>query len=52
MMVNEKNTVVAKDNVIFLGDHLSKAQYTDVIERQLLDGNSNDEKKNYVYRVM
>ncbi|CAG9801353.1 unnamed protein product [Chironomus riparius] len=44
MMVNEKNTVVPKDNVILPGDHLSKAQYTDVIERQLLDGNSNDEK--------
>jgi Transferrin len=44
MMVNDKNTVVAKDNVILPGDHLSKAQYTDVIERQMLDGNSEDEK--------
>lgn len=44
MLVNEKNTVVAKDEPIFPGDHLSKAKYTDVIERQLLDGNSEDEK--------
>lgn len=44
MLVNEKNTVVAKEEPIFPGDHLSKAKYTDVIERQLLDGNSDDEK--------
>lgn len=44
MLVNEQNTVVAKDQPILPGDHLSKAKYTDVIERQLLDGNSNDEK--------
>lgn len=44
MLVNEKNTVVAKDSPILPGDHLSKAKYTDVIERQLLDGNSDDEK--------
>lgn len=44
MLVNEKNTVVAKESPILPGDHLSKAKYTDVIERQLLDGNSEDEK--------
>jgi hypothetical protein len=44
MMVNEQNTVVAKDTVIVPGDHLSKAKYTDVIERQLLDGASDEEK--------
>lgn len=44
MLVNEKNTVVAKAEPIFPGDHLSKAKYTDVIERQLLDGSSDDEK--------
>lgn len=44
MLVDEKNTVVAKDAPILPGDHLSKAKYTDVIERQLLDGNSDDEK--------
>lgn len=44
MLVNEKNTVVAKEAPILPGDHLSKAKYTDVIERQLLDGNSDDEK--------
>ncbi|KAG5677326.1 hypothetical protein PVAND_007094 [Polypedilum vanderplanki] len=44
MMVNEQNTVVAKDEVIVPGDHLSKAKYTDVIERQLLDGISVEEK--------
>jgi Transferrin len=44
MMVNEKNTVVAKESPILPGDHLSKAKYTDVIERQLLDGDSDDEK--------
>lgn len=44
MLVNEKNTVVAKEAPILPGDHLSKAKYTDVIERQLLDGNSEDEK--------
>ena len=44
MFVNEKNIVVAKEEPIFPGDHLSKAKYTDVIERQLLDGNSDDEK--------
>lgn len=43
MIVNEKNTVVAKDDVILPGDHLSKAKYTDVIERQLLDGNFDEE---------
>lgn len=44
-MVNEKNTVVAKDNAIVPGDHLSRAKYTDVIERQLHDGsNANEEK--------
>jgi hypothetical protein len=44
MMVNEQNTVVAKDATIVPGDHLSRAKYTDVIERQLLDGASEDEK--------
>lgn len=44
MLVNEKNTVVSKEAPILPGDHLSKAKYTDVIERQLLDGNSDDEK--------
>jgi hypothetical protein len=44
MLVNEKNTVVAKEASILPGDHLSKAKYTDVIERQLLDGSSDDEK--------
>ena len=44
MLVDFKNTVVAKENPILPGDHLSKAKYTDVIERQLLDGNSDDEK--------
>lgn len=44
MLVNEKNTVVAKESPILPGDHLSKAKYTDVIDRQLLDGNSDDEK--------
>ena len=44
MMVNEKNTVVAKEHVILPGDHLSKAQYTNVVERQLLDGKSDEEK--------
>lgn len=44
MLVNDKNTVVAKESPILPGDHLSKAKYTDVIERQLLDGNSDDEK--------
>lgn len=44
MLVDEKNTVVAKEQPILPGDHLSKAKYTDVIERQLLDGNSDDEK--------
>lgn len=44
MLVNEKNTVVAKEEPILPGDHLTKAQYTDVIERQLVDGNSDDEK--------
>lgn len=44
MLVNVKNTVVAKDEPILPGDHLSKAKYTDVIERQLLDGDSADEK--------
>lgn len=44
MLVNEKNTVVAKEEPILPGDHLSKAKYTDVIERQLLDGDSADEK--------
>lgn len=44
MLVNEKNTVVAKETPILPGLHLSNAKYTDVIERQLLDGNSDDEK--------
>jgi hypothetical protein len=44
MLVNEKNTVVAKESPILPGLHLSNAKYTDVIERQLLDGNSDDEK--------
>ena len=44
MLVNEKNTVVAKESPIVPGLHLSNAKYTDVIERQLLDGNSDDEK--------
>lgn len=44
MLVDEKNTVVAKEEPILPGDHLSKAKYTDVIERQLLDGSSDDEK--------
>lgn len=44
MLVNEKNTVVAKEDPIFPGEHLSKAKYTDVIERQLLDGDSDVEK--------
>lgn len=44
MLVNERNTVVAKEAPILPGDHLSKAKYTDVIERQLLDGSSDDEK--------
>lgn len=44
MLVNQKNVVVAKDAPILPGDHLAKAKYTDVIERQLLDGNSDDEK--------
>lgn len=44
MLVDVKNTVVAKDEPILPGDHLSKAKYTDVIERQLLDGDSADEK--------
>lgn len=43
MLVNEKNTVVAKTEQILPGDHLSKAKYTEVIERQLLDGESSDE---------
>lgn len=43
-MVNVKNTVVAKETPIQPGDHLSKAKYTDVIERQLLNGDSDDEK--------
>lgn len=44
MLVNEKNTVVAKESPILPGLHLSNAKYTDVIERQLLDGSSDDEK--------
>jgi hypothetical protein len=44
MLVNEKNTVVAKETPILPGIHLSNAKYTDVIERQLLDGSSDDEK--------
>jgi hypothetical protein len=34
---------VAKEPIL-PGDHLSKAKYTDVIERHLLDGDSDDEK--------
>lgn len=44
MLVDSKNKVVAKDSVILPGDHLTKAQYMDVIERELLDGDSEDEK--------
>lgn len=44
MLVNEKNVVVAKETPILPGLHLSNAKYTDVIERQLLDGSSDDEK--------
>lgn len=44
MLVKDTNTVVAKDVPILPGDHLSKAKYVDVIERQLLDGNSDGEK--------
>ncbi|CRL03704.1 CLUMA_CG016424, isoform A [Clunio marinus] len=46
MMVNEKNTVVAKEEPIYPRDHLLKAKYADVIERSILDGSSNDEKIN------
>lgn len=44
MLVNGKNVVVAKETPILPGLHLSNAKYDDVIERQLLDGNSDDEK--------
>lgn len=44
MLVNEKNTVVAKEEPILPGEHLTKAKYAEVIERQLLDGDSDDEK--------
>lgn len=44
MLVNEKNTVVAKDTPILPGLHLSNAKYTDVIERSVLDGTQDDEK--------
>lgn len=36
MWINEKNVVVKKDKQTLPGDHLTKAQYKDVIER---DGN-------------
>lgn len=43
MLVDVKNTVVAKETPILPGLHLSNAKYTDVIERKLLDGSSDIE---------
>lgn len=33
LWINEKNVVVSKDEPVFPGDHLTRAQYKDVIER-------------------
>lgn len=43
-MVDDKNVVVAKDSNILPGLHLTNAKYLDVIERELLDGDSDDEQ--------
>lgn len=43
-MVKDTQQVVPRETPIFPGNHLSNAQYTDVIERSLVDSNSPDEK--------
>lgn len=34
LWINEKNVVVSKDEQVLPGDHLTRAQYKDVIERE------------------
>lgn len=44
MLVKDTQQVVPRETPIFPGNHLTNAQYKDVIERSLVDSNSPDEK--------